>query len=109
MNMTPYQALCTHKVSIGRVTKVGYTVTENAETENIKPNNRSFNCNGRAQQPTLCNVYSQPLQWKLIQDFWYEAAMQSSERSRLLSADPNMTDLLQKEHPQILTGIGGVG
>ena len=23
-----------------------------------------------------------------------------------LSADPNMTDLLQREHPQILTGIG---
>ena len=27
-----------------------------------------------------------------------------------LSADPNMTDLLQREHPQILAGIGvGVG
>jgi len=23
-----------------------------------------------------------------------------------LSADPNMTDLLQREHPQILAGIG---
>jgi len=26
-----------------------------------------------------------------------------------LSADPNMTDLLQRQHPQILAGIGGVG
>jgi len=52
---------------------------------------------------SVCNV---DVSWSYRLEFFENNFTDDQPHLSSLSADPNTTDLLQREHPEILTGIG---